>query len=128
MPILEAMACGKPVVNIGENGFATLINDKTVSKAAYYNFSGRHLRYYPKMGSPLIDEIIKIAGNVNIYDQLSKFSLQYVKENYDVESGANKLIKIYTEMVDSKNAPSFWALIYYIINRVCFSIKIRFNK
>jgi len=100
--ILEAMACGKPVINLGETGISTVVDSETVDKVSYYNFSGRHLRFYPDMGAPLIENILALSGDGKRCTELRRFSLNYIKKCYDSKKAADKYLSAYESLTKEK--------------------------
>lgn len=93
--VLEAMACGKPVVVIGSESGATLVEPATVAAICEYNFSGRHLGAYPKMACDLVDIILALNRDSGLRSELGEFSRQYIEKEYSIEVGARKLVELY---------------------------------
>lgn len=123
--ILEAMACGKPVINIGENKSGTIVDDENVERIAYYNFSGRHLRFHPDMGKQPVDEIIRIANDVELRKSLSDFSKKYIKRYYDAKKGANVLLRVYGDLLKNKKRISPQNVMQFVFERSAFAIQNR---
>ena len=106
--IMEAMACGKPVIILGEDGQAELIGSDTIEDAAYYNFSGRH--FYAKKNSTTINSVLEATGNnPELLLQSSKFCFDYVKTHLSARVGAEQLVDWYTEKTAKSTAFDFWA-------------------
>jgi glycosyltransferase involved in cell wall biosynthesis len=93
--IMEAMACGKVAVNIGENGFSTVVEPEIIEKMSYYNFSGRHLRQHPELGKPLLGEILRLSTAPGLMESLGNFSHRYIRQFYDVKLGSRALLDLY---------------------------------
>ena len=51
--IMEAMACRKPVIVLGENGEREVVTPENIEDIAYFNFSGRHFRHCSRSGNSL---------------------------------------------------------------------------
>ncbi|WAC06942.1 MAG: glycosyltransferase family 4 protein [Thermodesulfobacteriota bacterium] len=122
--ILEAMACGKPVINLGENGLGTVVDEGSITQISYYNFSGRHLRHHPAMGKELLDSIVRIAGNSTLMKNLGDFSLAYIRRNYDARTGAEAFLKIYSDKEKQKK-PSFRTMVAFTWKRFAFALNNR---
>jgi glycosyltransferase involved in cell wall biosynthesis len=105
--IMEAMACGCPVIVLGEQGEAGLVTAENIDRIAYYNFSGRHFR-----GAESYSFGTVLANIVREPDQTvacAGFLRDYARENLSHEAGAGKLETIY------KNScvPSFFGRPYW---------------
>jgi glycosyltransferase involved in cell wall biosynthesis len=96
----EGMACGKPTVVVGENGFAGVADPSTVENLAYWNFAGRN-RKDPAEPSLLADAVEGIMTDRTVYGDLSAFAREYVLERYDYRVGAKRLEELYLEAIDS---------------------------
>lgn len=99
--ILEAMACQKTAICLGEQGLATLVEPKTVEIISEYNFSGRHIEFYPKTCSHLGDIIKTISKTPLKIKELAIFSEKYIKKEYSAEIGAQLLLSTYTSSITS---------------------------
>lgn len=100
--IMEAMACSKPVVNLGENGEAVLLGPENIQSIAEYNFSGRHFRFTKEhnMKLPiLLDQLIK---NPDRYRSAGLFSSDYVMKKLDAKIGARKIAEVYSKAMLSR--------------------------
>ncbi len=95
----EGMACGKPVLVVGENGLAGVAAPEKVDELQYYNFAGRNIRE-PVDHSLLADSIEMIMGDEEIYKKLALFSTRYVMENYDYRAGVAKFEQIYEKAIN----------------------------
>jgi len=113
--VLEGMACKKPAVVLGPGKGATLVEGKTVEKICEYNFSGRHILRYPETIKPLSKILLELHNDVTLRDQLSVFSRSYIEKEYDLETGAKKIVNIYAEnrqnsKCDKTSFAIFWFL------------------
>jgi glycosyltransferase involved in cell wall biosynthesis len=90
----EGMACGKPTLVVGENGFAGVVEPGSVDELAYYNFAGRN-RNSPAEPALLADTIERIMAGGSDYRRLSQFARDYVLEHYDYRTGAERLERMY---------------------------------
>lgn len=98
--ILEAMACRKPVVVLGENGRGEVVDENTVSDVAKSNFSGRHLRHKDVTFMELLSTIKAILQDEVLPKDLGDFSYRYVKSEMDAEIGASQLYDVYSRAIN----------------------------
>lgn len=96
--IMEAMACGKIVLVLGEESQIEEVSRDNVDEISYYNFSGRHFRYRPSISNTSI-----MSSLINI-NPINTWSEAYIKENYSAEVGAWKLIQLYRSLTYSRNS------------------------
>lgn len=108
--ILEAMACGKPVVAIGKHGEATIVRRDTVEQISYYNFSGRHLDHHPELSQNFNEVLETLLKHPEKREELKDFSLEYIKCEYAADIGAKHLQKLYG--VESK--PIYYRYAYIL--------------
>lgn len=94
--ILEAMACQRPVICLGEQGGVTLVEPSTVEMISEYNFSGRHIKFYPETSNRFSCVIKMLYSNPAKMNDLAEFYKQYISEEYSAKIGAQKLSQIYT--------------------------------
>lgn len=98
--IMEAMACGCPVIVLGEQGEAELVTAENVDRIAHYNFSGRHLRHAEGMAfASVLWHALQELDKASVYGD---FALKYAKENLSHQAGAQKLEEIYINANASK--------------------------
>jgi glycosyltransferase involved in cell wall biosynthesis len=97
----EGMATGKPTCIVGENGLAGVVRDDTVRELQYYNFAGRNIGA-PVPPSLLADAIEAIMKDRGDYERLADFSRKFVMENYGYRAGAERLERIYQEVLSEK--------------------------
>jgi glycosyltransferase involved in cell wall biosynthesis len=91
--IMEAMACGCPVIVLGEQGEAELVTAENMERIAYYNFSGRHLR--GAEGCSFGTVLAQILRQPDQAVTCAEFLRNYTRENLSHEAGAGKLETIY---------------------------------
>ena len=106
--IIEAMACGKNVIILGEGHEAELINQKNINEIAYYNFSGRHFRYRTMIQDTSLITCINGSCKPNDWNYI------YVKDNYSAEVGAEKMIELY---YSSHSSLKPFKIFKWLINR-----------
>jgi glycosyltransferase involved in cell wall biosynthesis len=103
--ILEAMACGKPVVILGENYEAEVVGGENIEEIAYYNFSGRHLRAREKPCETLSELLKRLVKDRDQMRRLGEYSLEYIRTEMDARLGAEQLVEVYNKAIERK-----WAL------------------
>lgn len=93
---IEGMACGKPTLIVGENGFAGVVEPEKVEELQYHNFAGRNVK---SAVDPLklADAIDLIMNDKSKRDFLSDFARRYAMENYEYMAGARRLEKVYRD-------------------------------
>jgi glycosyltransferase involved in cell wall biosynthesis len=101
--VLEAGACAKPVVVIGERRFIGLLSDSNFKFAMQTNF-GDH--YYTKPKGFDIQEIrncfkyiLKIRNNLSEY---GKFAKELIDREYCLEKITSQIISIYKECITNR--------------------------
>jgi glycosyltransferase involved in cell wall biosynthesis len=98
---IEGMATGKPTCIVGENGLAGVVRRDTVKKLQYHNFAGRNIDTW-REPSVLADAIEEIMSDRAKYESLAAFSREYVNENYGYRDGAERLEKLYEELLAAR--------------------------
>jgi glycosyltransferase involved in cell wall biosynthesis len=97
----EGMACARPTLIVGENGYAGTVEPERVEKLQYYNFAGRN-QTTPVGPDVLAGEIERIMDDRDLYERLSRFARERVLEHYDYREGAARLERLYERAL---NAP-----------------------
>lgn len=125
--ILEAMACKKPVVILGEQGEAELVGPENISEIAYYNFSGRHFRNRPASPSipvmNLLDTLQDHASRV----RAGEFCYNYIRQHMDAREGAAILAnKVYPRALCRKN--SYHHLIFWYLQLWAVRLKRKLTR
>jgi glycosyltransferase involved in cell wall biosynthesis len=94
----SGMATSKPTCIVGENGLAGVVRKDTVKALRYNNFAGRNIDT-PQDPSVLAGTIEEIMGDRDMYENLAAYSYEYIIENYGYRAGAERLEKIYEELL-----------------------------
>lgn len=97
----EGMACAKPAVIVGENGFAGIAEPSKVAELAYYNFAGRN-RTAPAPRGELAGVTERLIRDAELRGRLGAFSREYVVENYDYRAGARRLEELYARALGER--------------------------
>lgn len=100
--ILEAMACKKSVMVLGESGQGQWLGPDNVKQVAHYNFSGRHFRYdsIPQEGLGVL--LKSVVTNPEKQIQYAEFAYDYIHQCMDAKLGAEKLSDVYQKAMRKK--------------------------
>jgi len=90
---LEGMACEKPAIILGENGFAGIVAPETVVELGHFNFAGRNITE-PNTPDKLAEAIATILKNKEYARELGAFGRKFVEQEFSVKKGAEELEKI----------------------------------
>ena len=101
--ILEAMACGKPVVILGENHQAEVVCPDNIEQITYYNFSGRHFRQRNTPCEVLSDLLKRLVNDTKQMKRLGEYSLDYIRTQMDAKIGAEQLVEVYSKAIKRKS-------------------------
>ncbi|MHC4069701.1 MAG: glycosyltransferase family 4 protein [Planctomycetota bacterium] len=100
--ILEAMACRKPVVILGQNGQCELVTPDNVDDIAHFNFSGRHFRQHHHVRNSLAVLLENLLNDENKQNQLAEFSYEYVRTQMDARIGAKQTAEVYLKAFNKR--------------------------
>lgn len=112
--ILEAMACGKSVIILGENGKGEFLKPENVEEIAYYNFSGRHFRNRSNTKAGLSEVIERFLKSPDERFVLEKFSAEYIRSKMDAQFGAGQLLEIYRK-TGKEPAPKMFSYFHWYV-------------
>lgn len=113
--ILEAMACGKPVVVLNKNGSGEFVKPDNVEKISKYNFSGRHSEVISDTDDVLLVEMKDVFFSKKNREKLGKFCYTYIQKEMDAKIGARNLQNIYLSKIPglkSWRLFSIWLFIF----------------
>jgi len=121
--VMEAMACGKPVIVLGKAGKATLVTEENVELVSHYNFSGRHIDAHPATGEDIESLVSRCHKNRAFSESLGRNNHVFIKSHYDAEEGARLLARLYRTMPLSgyhrKLSPFFhWSYREFLLRRM----------
>ena len=94
---LRGMAYGKPVIVVGEAGFAKALTPESIDYFHYHGFFGRG-RGAVDAGR-LSDEIVSLIGSATLRQSLGAYALQYVQQHYSLDVVSTQLGEICEEAV-----------------------------
>lgn len=102
--ILEAMACGKTVINLGEKGEAAMVTAENIQDIAKYNFSGRHFRHSVDDSHDLASLLQALLQNDEQLKKNGQFSYEYIKKYMAAEIGARERIEVYKSAIANQGS------------------------
>lgn len=97
---LEAMACGKPVILAGGEGYMGLLTEKNIDAAISNNFTGRTSDNEISV-QILKKEILEFLhpSNEERRSELGNLGRKVVKERFSIEAMAQNTVDIYTKLL-----------------------------
>lgn len=100
---LEAMACEKPVIIAGGEGYMGLLTKDNIKEAVNNNFTGRTTKDKITVDN-LVSEIEKLMGkeNENKTAKLGDLGRSVVEEYFSIDSMTKETIKIYQRLLDRR--------------------------
>lgn len=100
---LEAMACKKPAIIAGNEGYIGIFDEDKLSTAIDTNFCCRGCE--ETTTEHLCDDLLKILGEdkADLRARLGEYSLETVKKHYSVDTMANDALRMYASV--AKDAP-----------------------
>lgn len=102
--ILEAMACAKPVIILGEKGEAEIVSLSNIEAIARFNFSGRHFRYAHHFDADMPTLCERLITNNVLQNDACRFSFEYIKNHMNAEVGAQQLLTVYNKALFKKHS------------------------
>jgi glycosyltransferase involved in cell wall biosynthesis len=99
---LRGMAFAKPVIVVGEKGFAELMSPET---AAYFDQNGLYGRGVGDLASRLADVLCRLCEQPDQFPSVGAFSRQFVTRHYSLESVADHLIELYGNCISRRTNP-----------------------
>lgn len=91
---LEAMACARPVIAVGENKFVGLISPQTIEDGIYTNF-GDCCPYQPTDWKELTQVIVHLLKNKKEFIKLGRWGRTIIEERFDLRMVADKVEEVY---------------------------------
>lgn len=97
---IEAMACGKPVVSVGANGFCGVITPRSVESFRRFNFYKGSFRENPYgEASHLADTVSRLLRSPALRGDLGAFGREYACQHLLVEGGCEEYERSYREAI-----------------------------
>ncbi len=100
--ILEAMACGKPVVILDEMYNGEVVGPENINDIAFFNFSGRHLRDHVQSQDALYMILKDLLDDVEARKRIGEYLYAYIKKNMDAKIGAEQLLGVYDKSLNKQ--------------------------
>jgi len=110
----EGMIFGKPVMVVGESGFAGCISpslsDDDLSAIAHYNFSGRNVLKHGLPGGgdgrqAMAQTLERLLTDAMFRNDTAEFGYRYVLEHYDVHAAVRTYERVYSEVTGMVQQP-----------------------
>ncbi|HZG18345.1 MAG TPA: glycosyltransferase [Candidatus Bathyarchaeia archaeon] len=98
---LEALACGKPVLAIGNHGFFGLVTPSSYNLAWEYYF-GDHFSVQKPAPNLIADALRKAFANRNELQRIGALGKEWVRSEFDIVKKSAQLLEVY-EQVRAKN-------------------------
>ncbi len=105
---LRGMAYGKPVIIVGEAGFAKVLTPESIEFFHYHGFFGKGRGAVDAVR--LSDEIVTLVGSATLRQSLGAYALQYVQQHYSLDVVSRQLGEICEEAVRLR--PSMMATLW----------------
>lgn len=124
--LMEAMACGKPVIILGENSQFEIVDDSNIDLIREFNFSGRHFDktfYNIEEQKNKIEKMITV-NEINKYGDLS---YKYFNQFLSSEIGIRKLLEVYY-LANKSNKADILAYISWLITTLSNKYSSKFFK
>ncbi|OGL46218.1 MAG: hypothetical protein A2161_09655 [Candidatus Schekmanbacteria bacterium RBG_13_48_7] len=100
--LLEAMACSKPVIILGDGSEAEVLSSDNIEQVAYYNFSGRHFKFQKNPIGNLQQNVRNLINYKQLLQEMGEFSLKYVETAMNAKLGAVQIEQIYRKSLMRK--------------------------
>jgi glycosyltransferase involved in cell wall biosynthesis len=98
--VLEAMALGKPTI-VASAQFGGILDDKTFTQLAQYNFSGRNSTEKTSTGN-IYQAIITLLENNEYRFSVGKIAYQLVQTSYTADAVTTQIQYVYRQALTSK--------------------------
>ncbi len=95
---LEGMACARPVISVGPNGFCGVLSAETIEGFRRFNYDKGRLSGNP-LGrrSILADSVVRILADGTLRRELGEFSWNYAREHLIIQTAAPAYEAFYRE-------------------------------
>ena len=111
---MEGMACGKPVISVGPNGFCGVITERSVASFRRFNFDKGRLLDNP-IGSTenLLNAINVLYSDKEMRRSLGEFSARYAGGQLLVQTAGSAYERIYESILKSASRDWPWKKIMF---------------
>ncbi|HEV8335216.1 MAG TPA: glycosyltransferase family 4 protein [Candidatus Polarisedimenticolia bacterium] len=95
---LEGMACARPVISVGPNGFCGVLSEETIEGFRRFNFDKGRLSGNPLAGREiLVDCVLRLLADEALRRELGRFSESYAREHLLIQTAAAAYERLYRE-------------------------------
>jgi glycosyltransferase involved in cell wall biosynthesis len=95
---LEGMACARPVISVGPNGFCGVLSEETIEGFRRFNFDKGRLSGNPLAGREiLVDCVLRLLADETLRRDLGRFSESYAREHLLIQTAAPAYERMYRE-------------------------------
>ncbi|EMI56925.1 glycosyltransferase [Rhodopirellula sallentina] len=95
----EGMAIGRPTIVVGKNGYAGVVDSRSVDDIAWFNFSGRNVSE-PQPAEALAAAIKMLMLNPKHQEEIGAFGKQYLEDQIEVSAGVPTTLAIYRSLLE----------------------------
>ncbi|WP_066506480.1 glycosyltransferase [Abyssisolibacter fermentans] len=97
---IEAMACSKPVIGLGDKGCSGLVCSQTKERQMLEYF-GDHAARYGFSNNKVVKELKYLIDNPGLRKELGEWGRKWCLENYNIQNVANRIIEIYNSSINA---------------------------
>lgn len=95
LALIRGMACGKPCVALGRDGFCKVVDRDSIDEVAYWSFYGRG---DANSTNVLIDELRSLVDDERRRQELGRVARQLAGERFDLVARAKQLSRLYDDI------------------------------
>lgn len=97
----QALACGRPVIVLGERGFSDICQPSNFEFLSAHHFNV-HQQVDDEQPESLCRQIERIISSPNLAAQLGTFGREVANEHFDSEIGARQLEDVYKRLIEAE--------------------------
>lgn len=97
----QGLACGRPVIVVGQKDFSELIEPTNFDYLAGYHFN-LHFKSHKKQPEHLCSQYVKILDYPTYASEISKFSRRIACEHFNSQIGAKQLENAYLRLLNNQ--------------------------
>ncbi|WDV44257.1 glycosyltransferase [Clostridiaceae bacterium M8S5] len=91
---IEAMACAKPVIALGDKGFTGLVSPQT-KQAQIANYFGDHASPHGFSHDKIVKELKRLLNKPSLRHELGTWGRQWCEESFNIKSVVDETIELY---------------------------------
>ncbi|GEM_PF-4507948 len=96
---MEAMACGKPVLIVGNYGYMGVVTPTNLKKFEYHNYMAFQRKRSRGNLALLARDIRILLGNSGLRDALGKWGREVIEGRYSARSITSEILNVYREVL-----------------------------